>query len=278
MKQPFQHTTALMRKRPRTHMPFTRTIATAATTTTVIIIVLICLCTTAMVAATVPPKAGTRWAETYEDVHAYRQRLNIPYNYTPKLISPEMCRHLTEAECERHDVLMQQHASDHRAIQKKHYEQRRQRRLQQQQQQNEENLQDFQEQLGAFTNTYGVGKTPPTKEEELAELYQLLQEFNTTRTEFYDQQQQHRLRRQLQGANRESKTHNPSVGIFVVPLFLLRFSDHVDRPLPDQSEYQILWNLRIRKWIQESTYTPVLQFVVVVFLLCFLPMMYATKT
>ena len=35
----------------------------------------------------------------YESLSDYRRRLSIQYNYTPRWISPELCRTLTEDEC-----------------------------------------------------------------------------------------------------------------------------------------------------------------------------------
>ena len=216
--------------------------------------------------ASVPPKLGS--TVNVESIHEYRLRMNLqPLQYKPRLVSIDMCRDLSDADCEKHDVLLQEHAQKHRDIQKKHYEQRqRQRKLEiieneasgtvvgatnnlRAKLSESNNFADFQHQLGAFTKAYGSGThNEPTREEEMAELEQLLKKFNTTRDEHY------RRRRQLQGSDRDTKTYNPSVGVFVVPLFLVKFTDHETRPVPDKYEYQILWNLRIRKWIEENSY------------------------
>ena len=215
-----------------------------------------------IVEAFVPPRPGTELAATYEPVHLYRQRRNITYNYEPKFLNPEMCRYLTEEECQRGDETMIEHGKRHQAIQKELYR-RKQRHLaatsstpndsaeanqtktnlRSSSSNNSDNLKDFQEQLGAFTRTYLTGN-PPTREEERQELEQLLREFNTTRD---------RARRELQ-TNRADYVHNPSVGSFVVPIFLMQFTDHADRKLPPMYEYQVLWNLRVRKWIDENSY------------------------
>lgn len=229
-----------------------------------LVLTTLCLCTMLPTTTAVPPKFGTNLTETpfkFESMTSYRQRLGLPaYQYRPRLISPEMCRNLTEAECEKHDLLLQEHGRNHQAIQKKLYQQRR-RRLdeeqhleQQQQQQQKENKADFQHQLGAFTKAYESPDNQPTREEELAELEVLLTQFNTTKEQHYRRQRERRDRRNLQGSDRANEAHNPSVGIFVVPILLVRFTDHLARELPDKYEYQILWNLRIRKWIDENSY------------------------
>ena len=231
-------------------------------------VVCLCLLTTVPTAlASVPPKLGS--AVNVESIHEYRQRMNLqPLQYKPRLVSIDMCRDLSDVDCEKHDVLLQEHAQKHQAIQKKHYEQRqRQRKLALLKDEastssgvgatshlrstpsQSDNFADFQHQLGAFTKAYGSGThNEPTREEEMTELEDLLKQFNTTRDEHY------RRRRQLQGSDRDTKIYNPSVGIFVVPLFLVKFTDHESRPVPDKYEYQILWNLRIRKWIDENSY------------------------
>jgi len=115
---------------------------------------------------------------------------------------------------------------------------------------NNDNYEDFQHQLGAFTKAYGNPAKQPTKQEELEELRDLLLEFNTTKEAYYRNRRRH-----LQGpSDRSQATYNPSLGTFVVPLLLMIFTDHANRPLPEKYEYQILWNLRIRKWIDENSY------------------------
>ena len=48
------------------------------------------------------PNATEHW----ESVHALRKRLNLAFHYTPRHIHPEMCRYLTEEECQREDESM----------------------------------------------------------------------------------------------------------------------------------------------------------------------------
>jgi hypothetical protein len=192
----------------------------------------------------VPPKPGSDLAKTYENVHAYRQRLGITYHYKPKLLNEELCRNLSEEECQRADESMQAHAKSHQEIQKQLYRQRqrRQRKLRKQDQA------EFHQLLGTFTQAYGRGQLHlPTREQELQELAQLLQEFNATKEEHY-------RRRRLAPSVRAENLYNPSVGTFVVPVLLCRFTDHADRELPPKYEYQILWNLRINKWLQENSF------------------------
>lgn len=51
--------------------------------------------------AFLPPEDWEEW----EPVHVYRQNQGIEYSYQPKHINPELCRFLTEEECEREDSL-----------------------------------------------------------------------------------------------------------------------------------------------------------------------------
>jgi len=57
--------------------------------------------------------------ETFETVHQMRRRLGIHYNYTSTTIHPEMCRYLTEEECQDSDVSMKEHIASQKALQKK---------------------------------------------------------------------------------------------------------------------------------------------------------------
>lgn len=67
------------------------------------------------VKAWVPPRPGS--GVEWESVHAMRERLGIQFNYTPSLIHPEICRYMTEEECQRGDENLQKHAVSHRALQ-----------------------------------------------------------------------------------------------------------------------------------------------------------------
>jgi hypothetical protein len=111
----------------------------------------------------------------------------------------------------------------------------------------EEADKDFRDQLGAFTKAYGNPHNQPTLQQEIEELQQLLEEFNTTKEEW------NRQRRELQ-SDRSVQKYNPSNGKFIVPLLLMRFKDHEKRELPEKYHYQILWNLRINKWLNENSY------------------------
>jgi M6 family metalloprotease-like protein len=54
----------------------------------------------------VPPKPGSDLEQSYEFVAEYRAKRNISYSYVPTSISPELCKHLTEVECEHADRSM----------------------------------------------------------------------------------------------------------------------------------------------------------------------------
>ena len=44
-------------------------------------------------------------AERWESVHDFRERLEIPFNYTPVALHPEDCRYKTEQECQAADMV-----------------------------------------------------------------------------------------------------------------------------------------------------------------------------
>jgi len=67
--------------------------------------------------AWIPPRPGTEVAANWESVQDMRVRLGQAWNYTPSLIHPEICRHLTEHECQDVDEGLQDHARRHRALQ-----------------------------------------------------------------------------------------------------------------------------------------------------------------
>jgi hypothetical protein len=265
----------------------------------------------------VPPRPGSDLEQTYEPIHAYRRRLNLSYNYHPKLLHPETCRYLTEQECQDADESMQRHAHRHQQIQRRLAAQRQQQQrhlavaaVEEEEEEtrdaataandetrgerpttslragaqaesssgsaimgatssgsttdadtkidlstlDDEELQYhmgvFQEALSEFTQAYSDLKHHPTREEELEELNQLLAERNQTLEQ---------ARRQLdESAPRTEPAantgRNPRVGSFTVLVLLMKFSDHKNRRVPKKYEYQILWNLRIRKWLQANSY------------------------
>ena len=92
-----------------------------------------------VVNAWVPPLApdGKSVDPSWETVHTMRARLGLVYNYTPSLLHPEVCRYVSEAECQHADESLQQHAQTHT----KHIQQRRELREQQQQQQQKQQQQ-----------------------------------------------------------------------------------------------------------------------------------------
>ena len=54
----------------------------------------------------------------WEPVHEMRRRLNIEYNYTPRVIPAEMCRYVSEEDCEDADLSMRSHIASQKNIQK----------------------------------------------------------------------------------------------------------------------------------------------------------------
>jgi hypothetical protein len=232
-----------------------RAAATCSYSCSLIVVVLLLLgCP--LSSAFVPPKPGSDLEATYEPVAQYRARLGIDFSYQPRLLHPELCRYLSEEECQHADEALQQHGKAHQETQELLYQQRR--KLQQEQASHSSSLRggaipnpssqkedhkDFQEVLGAFTRAYGLGHTS-SPEEERAELDQLLADFNYTSVD-----QAHRALN-----NPDDIIHNPSAGTFRVLVLLMKFTDHKSRSVPHRYEYQVLLNLRIRKWLDESSY------------------------
>jgi hypothetical protein len=221
--------------------------------------------------AFVPPKPGSDLEATYEPVHAYRRRMNISYHYQPKSLHPEMCRYLSEEECQDADESMARHHQRHRDLQNMIYEDRRARRRLMKSDLNTTNLrgdrdqyrdqyhglnvdseeelefhmQEFHQLLAKATHYFNTMEMP-TREEELQELEALLE---------WDQQQQQQQQQQAQHTSQHHrKMPNPRVGTFRVLILLMKFTDHDNRKLPKKYEYQILWNLRIRKWLIMNSY------------------------
>jgi M6 family metalloprotease-like protein len=68
----------------------------------------------------VPPSssnANENAQKQWESVHPYRERRGLAYGYEPKLLSPELCRDVTEAECEEMDTTFQELALRNRNFQ-----------------------------------------------------------------------------------------------------------------------------------------------------------------
>ena len=72
-----------------------------------------CLC--AISFAWVPPRPGS--SIEWESVHDMRERLNITYDYTPSLLHPEICRYMTQEECQDGDESLKAHGRAHRKLQ-----------------------------------------------------------------------------------------------------------------------------------------------------------------
>lgn len=66
--------------------------------------------------AWIPPHPSNR--DGFETVHAMRRRLSLPFNYSSVFINPELCRYLTEEECEETDKMMEKHVKAHKQLQK----------------------------------------------------------------------------------------------------------------------------------------------------------------
>ena len=73
--------------------------------------------------ATFPPTQELR-DEGYETVHEYRRRLGIEYNFIPQWVSPEMCRTISEEQCQELDASFEQGVRSNRKL-LEHHKQRR---------------------------------------------------------------------------------------------------------------------------------------------------------
>lgn len=64
----------------------------------------------------IPPHPNA--TKDWESVHDLRRRLNIDFGYsTSRYVDAEMCRYLTEEECEENDKSMQEHVRAHKKLQ-----------------------------------------------------------------------------------------------------------------------------------------------------------------
>lgn len=60
------------------------------------------------------PNSTTEW----ESVHDMRRRMQQPFNYrVSKYMDAEVCRYLSEEECEEADLMMQQQVEAHKSLQ-----------------------------------------------------------------------------------------------------------------------------------------------------------------
>jgi M6 family metalloprotease-like protein len=73
--------------------------------------------------ATFAPTQGLR-DEGYETVHEYRRRLGIEYKFTPQWVSPEMCRTISEEQCQELDASFERGVRSNRKL-LEHHKQRR---------------------------------------------------------------------------------------------------------------------------------------------------------
>ena len=82
-----------------------------------LIALLLLLSNTAVMAMHFPrptTDAARAAAERWESVHDFRERLEIPFNYTPVALRPEDCRYKTEQECQAADMIKIEHVEKQR--------------------------------------------------------------------------------------------------------------------------------------------------------------------
>jgi hypothetical protein len=72
-------------------------------------------CFSVKIEAWIPPHPNS--AIPWESVHDMRRRLDLDFNYTSRFGHPELCRFLTEEECEESDDRMQEHIAAHKSLQ-----------------------------------------------------------------------------------------------------------------------------------------------------------------
>ncbi|CAB9506586.1 Immune inhibitor A peptidase M6 [Seminavis robusta] len=170
----------------------------------------------------VPPPLDSH--EGWEPIHQMRQRLGLQYNYTPDLLNPEMCRYLSEQECQDADEALIAHSER----MKKLPALARQRR--------ERNL----------------------RAEQTAEAKSHLRSGEENDETRQQQQQQQQGERDLQ------MNPNPATGVVRVLVLLLQFTDHVDRPLLDPAIYDAIWTGKdksplipsgsVKEWFRQNSY------------------------
>ena len=85
------------------------------TQTMILLVVLLLTSLATNTEAWVPPKPGS--GMEWESVHDMRRRLNLTFSYSPELLHPEICRYMTEHECQAGDENLRAHAKAHRALQ-----------------------------------------------------------------------------------------------------------------------------------------------------------------
>jgi M6 family metalloprotease-like protein len=95
----------------------------ASTTSTIAVQCLLVLSALLPVMATFPPTQELR-DEGYETVHEYRRRLGIDYKFTPQWVSPEMCRTISEEQCQELDESFERGVRSNRKL-LEHHKQRR---------------------------------------------------------------------------------------------------------------------------------------------------------
>lgn len=173
----------------------------------------------------VPPHPGSDLAENWEPIHAMRRRLQQPYNYTPSFVHPELCRYMSEEECQDVDESLQDHSQRHR------------RSWEQKEGDDEPEFADHIDESD-FSSLLNHLDYPETIEPE-------------SRSSSSKQQQNKDTQPLLR--------RNPSIvdedePIIEVLILLMRFQDHKDRDLPNKSEYAKLWNERIHHWFDLNSY------------------------
>jgi hypothetical protein len=66
--------------------------------------------------AWVPPPRDRR--QEFESVHAMRRRLGQPFNYSTTFVDAEMCRYLSQDQCQESEAMMRKHVDAHKSLQK----------------------------------------------------------------------------------------------------------------------------------------------------------------
>jgi hypothetical protein len=94
-----------------------RTMAGKSRSPIVVSVTLWMCCFLTRIEAWIPPHPNS--TIPWESVHDMRRRLDLePFNYTPsRFMDHELCRYLTEDECEESDIRMQEHIAAHRSLQ-----------------------------------------------------------------------------------------------------------------------------------------------------------------
>ena len=200
---------------------------------------LLCYPSSLLVDAMVPPHPDSNLV-AQEPVLDYRLRQhshndNSQTLYHPTFVHPELCRHLSNDECQDVDENLQDHARRHRSL------------LVQPNPNSNGDFDDHLENNGLFTNQIRYPTTNTVNTVNHQDDDEPPEPKRNPSSNYYDDS----LSQSQSSQQPPSTSSQPPLEALVL---LMRFSDHRDRDLPDKSVYEELWNDRIRTWFDRNSY------------------------